>query len=299
MLGSAQERRAHYRENMRCLFGVTADLYYAHWGEFFHLAVFEDGEELADFEPALERTHQQYFAAIDGARAGRILDLATGGGAFAAWMAEHTPGEVVGVDISDAHLAHARRRLVRTPRANLRFVEYDIMRLADLDEAPFDAAVYLDAACYLPDKQAALTGIAMRQHPGARLLVVDWCRPEHVTALQTELVLEPFYRAWGIPEMETVSGYRRGLAAAGLRLLDLQDLSARVALNWERGYQIAIQALAQPATLEQLARVAASAVKYGPRAVRLAKDQFYAALFARVAADAGLLRYVYLLAERT
>lgn len=38
---TAKERRNHYRENIPFLFGVTAELYYAHSGEFFHLAVFD------------------------------------------------------------------------------------------------------------------------------------------------------------------------------------------------------------------------------------------------------------------
>lgn len=81
------------------------------------------------------------------------------------------------------------------------------MKIADLDGEPFDAAVFLDAACYLPDKRAALDGIATRLRRGARLLLVDWCRPEEVTALQEEMIIEPFYRYWCIPEMESVRAY--------------------------------------------------------------------------------------------
>ena len=299
MLSTARERRENYRENVRSMFGATADLYYEHWGEFFHLAIFEDGDDPEQFDAALERTHQRYFQAIGGASAGQILELAAGGGAFSEWMADRTSGEVVGLDISDAQLAHARKRLRKRERRNLRFLEHDIMRLADLDEPPFGAAVCLDAACYLPDKRAALRGVATRLRRGARLLLVDWCRPEEVTALQEELVLEPFYRYWGIPEMETVAGYRRGFEGAGFRLLEVEDLSDRVAPNWERGYRAANRALAEPATAALLLTVAASAVRYGPRVVQLAKDQYYAALFAKAAADAGLLRYVYFLAQRT
>jgi SAM-dependent methyltransferase len=296
---TSRERRDNYRQNVRYRFGAIADLYYAYWGEFFHLAVFEEGDDPTDFDAALARTHERYFAAIGGPEAGRILELASGGGAFSEWMAERTRGEVVGVDISDAQLAHARRRLARKPRTNLRFVEHDIMDIAELDEPTFDAAICLDAACYLPDKRAALRGIATRLRRGGRLLLVDWCRAERPTELQEELVLEPFYRYWGIPEMETTSGYRRACDVAGFRILELEDLSSRVTPNWERGYRAANRALAEALTPAKLLTVAAGVVRNGPRAMRLAKDQFYAALFAKAAADAGLLRYVYLLAERS
>jgi ubiquinone/menaquinone biosynthesis C-methylase UbiE len=298
LVDTAKARRDNYRENMRCVFGVAGDLYYANWGEFFHLAIFEEGDDLTAFDAAFERTHQRYFEAIGGTQARRILELASGGGAFAEWMAEHTQGQVVGVDLSDAQLKHARGRLAQTPRTNLRFVKHDIMHLADLKEDRFDAVVYMDAACYLPDKAAALRGIAARLHTGGRLLLIDWCRPEHATALQEELILEPFYRYWAIPEMETVGAYQRGFAAAGFRLLQVEDLSTRVAPNWERGYQIANRVLAEPVTAGQYLTIAQLALAYGPSSVQVAKDQFYAILFAKLAADAGLLRYVLFLAER-
>lgn len=299
MLATVKERRDNYRQNVRAMFGATADLYYACWGEFFHIAIFRAGEDEGDFDAALERTHERYFAAVDGANARRILELACGGGAFSAWMAERTRGEVVGIDISVTQLAHARRRLSKGSHQNLRFLEHDIMCIAGLDEPPFDAAVCLDAACYLPDKGAALGGVAARLIPGARLLLVDWCRAERVTALQEEMILEPFYRYWGIPEMETVRNYERAFEGAGFRLIEREDLSTRVAPNWERGYEAANRVLAEPSSPAQLLTIAANAVKYGTRAVRLAKEQFYAAVFAKVAADAGLLRYVYFLGEKS
>jgi hypothetical protein len=39
---TSRERRDNYRQNVRYIFGAIADLYYAYWGEFFHLAVFEE-----------------------------------------------------------------------------------------------------------------------------------------------------------------------------------------------------------------------------------------------------------------
>ena len=231
-LRTTASRRRHYRDNVRHVFRATADVYYRYWGQFFHLAVFEEGDDPRDLDAAFTRTHERYFRAISGSTAGRILELACGGGAFSQWMAERTSGDVVGIDISDAQLQRARRRLQHGP-ANLTFVQHDIMGIAELDVPPFDAAVCLDAACYLPDRRRALRGIAERLRSGARLLLVDWCRSESVTALQQELIFEPFYRAWGIPELETVGGYETAFRAAGFQLLDVDDLSGRVMPNWQ------------------------------------------------------------------
>ena len=82
-------------------------------------------------------------------------------------------------------------------------------------------------------------------------------------------------------------------------MIELEDLSSRVTPNWERGYRAAIQVLANPFVSTRFLRVAARTARYGARAVRVTKDQFNAALFAKAAADAGLLRYMYFLVERS
>ena len=297
-MATTRERREHYRENMLVGFNALAELYYTYWGEFFHLAVFEPGDDPAALATAYEKTHERYLAAIGGNTTRRILDVACGGGAFSAWLADHTAGAVVGVDQSDSQLGHARRWLTGGQRPNLRFVQHDAMRLGDLAEPPFDAAVCLDAACYLPDRELALRGIAACLRPGGRLLLVDWCRSERPLRLQRELILEPLCRYWAIPELETASGYRRSFEAAGFHIHELEDLSEQVLPNWERGYQAALRALAEPVRLGQLLRLAANTVQYGTLAIQAAKDQFQVALLAKAAAESGVLRYVSVLAER-
>lgn len=299
MRATYEERRKHYRELVPLVFDATADVYYAHWGEFFHLAVFEPGDDLDDFDGALERTHRRYLDAIRGTQAERILEVATGGGAFAEWIADRTQAEVLGVDLSESQLRRARARLPGRSRDNLRFLQHDAMELASLDEAPFDAAVCLDAACYFPDKAHVLRGVASRLRSGARFLLIDWCRADHPSSLQEELILEPFCRYWGIPGLETLRGYERAFRAAGFHLLEAEDLSERVHPNWERGYIAAQRALVQSPSPVELLQITARALRHGPEAVQILKEQFYAALFAKTAADAGLLRYASFLAERS
>lgn len=298
-MATASERREHYRDNMLVGFNALADLYYEYWGEYFHLALFDPGDDPEDVASAYERTHRRYLDELGGGSAGRILDVACGGGAFSAWLADHAAGEVVGVDQSDSQLAHARRWVAGGARSNLSFVRHDAMALATLGGPAFDAAVCLDAACYLPDRVGALRGIASRLRPGGRLLLVDWCRSEHPLRLQQELLIEPLCRYWAIADMETSAGYRRGFEAAGFRVERIEDLSDRVVPNWERGYRAALGALAEPVRLGRILRLAAASVQHGSLAVQAAKDQFQVALLSKAAAESGVLRYVSVLAERT
>jgi len=292
------QRRTHYREHIEIGFDALADLYYTYWGDYFHLALFQEGDDPADLAGAYERTHERYFASIGGPASQRILDVACGGGAFSLWMADHTRGQVLGVDLSSGQLARARRRLAGRSRHNLSFKQHDLVELDTLDTGSFDAAISLDAFCYLPDRRQALRAVARRLQSGARFLLVDWCRIVRPTALQRELILVPFYRNWGIADLETIAGYRRAMAGAGFRIVALEDLSDQVIPNWERGYRAALRAVADPVRPGQLLKLGLKATTHGVRVLDVAKGQFLVALLAKAAADSGILRYVSVLAER-
>ena len=284
--------RDHHAENMERMFAAVSDLYAEHWSDFFHFAVFDGGPE-EDWAAAFERTHRRYAEALRVGQAARVLELACGRGGFAAFLATRTEGEVLGIDISRAQLARAMRR---HRRPNLRFRRHDVMRVEDLGER-FDAVAFLDAECYLPDKRAALAGIAGVMNPGARLLILAWCKREGLRGLQEELVLHPLMRAWGIPGLETPSAYRDHLRAAGLRLVGEEDLNGKVRRNWDFGYERAVGA-ARDATPARIARLLWKGAPLGAEGVRLVKEQFAAALYIKAGFDAGFLRYTYLLAEK-
>jgi SAM-dependent methyltransferase len=285
--------REHHAENMERMFAAVGALYAERWGEFFHFALFEAGDDPTDRDAAFARTHRRYAEALRIGEAATVLELACGRGAFAAFLAARTAGEVLGIDISRAQLAHAARR---HRRPNLRFRHHDVMRVEELG-GRFDAVAFLDAECYLPDKRAAVAGIARVMNPGARLLLLAWCRREGLGRLQEELVLRPFMRFWGIPGLETPSAYRGHFRHAGLRLLEEADLNDKVRPNWEFGYQRAVEGV-RDATLAGAARLLWRGMPLGAEGVRLLKEQFPAALYIKAGFDAGFLRYTRFLAER-
>jgi sterol 24-C-methyltransferase len=283
--------RQEYQRVMPAMFAAVSDLYGRYWGDFFHFAIFQSDEE--SWNEALERTHRQYLDELRAANAERVLEMACGRGAFTELLASETRGQVLGIDISEGQLRHARRRR----RTNLSFRAHDIMEVDRLD-GPFDAALCLDAFCYLPDKAVALQRIASVLRPGARLLVVDWCRQPGLNSLQEELVLQPFLRGWAIAELETLEGYRVHLARSGFTVLDASDLNGQVTRNWDLAYQRAVEAVRE-LDQESLLRLLWNRARLGAEGVRLIKEQFASALYLKAGFDAGFLRYVHLLAERT
>lgn len=282
--------RLDYRRAMPDMFAAVSDLYSRYWSDFFHFAIFQDGAE--PWDEALDRTHRGYVEELEVRSARRVLELACGRGAFTENLAQNTDGHVLGIDISEGQLRHARRR----ERPNLSFRRHDIMQVDEL-EGPFDAAVCLDAFCYLPAKRVAIERIASVLRPGARLLIVDWCRRPNLNSLQEELVLRPFMRGWAIDELETLGGYRGHLARAGFEILDATDLNAKTERNWNRAYERALLAV-QQLDEKSLPALLWDRVRLGARGVQAIKDQFAAALHIKAGFDAGLLRYVHLLARK-
>lgn len=274
---------------MEEMFAAVSDLYAEYWNDFFHFALFEGDEP---WDEAFARTHRRYMDELRVEEAERVLVLACGRGGFADVIARHTDGEVLGIDVSRPQLAQA----ARFDRPNLHFEHRDVMDVDALEER-FDAAVCLDAACYFPDRGRFVAKVARVLRPGARFLIVDWCRRDEVSRLQEELVLDPFKRAWAIERLETPESYRRHFERGGFTDVTLTDLNECVRRNWEFGYAQALRAVAELSE-QSLPALIWRGMKLGPRGIALQKEQFASALYIKAGFDAGLLRYVHVLAEK-
>ncbi|HYE95328.1 MAG TPA: methyltransferase domain-containing protein [Rubricoccaceae bacterium] len=282
--------KAHYRERIPAMFSAVSDLYAEYWHDFFHFALFERDDE--PWEAAFARTHGLYFDYLKVAQAERVLEMGCGRGGFSNLLADQTPGSVLGIDLSPAQLAHARRY----ERANLRFQQHDIMEVDTLGET-FDAVVCLDAACYLPDKRLAVEKVGRLLRPGGRFLLVDWCKPDDLGSIPEELVLHPFMRYWAVPSLETPEGYRRHFQRAGLDVLRVDDLNAQARPNWNFGYERALDGVKELSERSMLDLIW-TGMKLGQEGVRLIKEQFHAALYIKAGFDGGFLRYTLVLGEK-
>lgn len=158
-----------YAKSMQKMFAAVSDLYAEYWNDLFHFALFDKNNQ--SWEQAFRKTHGKYIKDLKIAKARKVIDLSCGRGGFTNILAKHTKGKVLGIDISPYQLSCASR----FHRPNLKFKKYDVMKINELNEL-FDAASYLDAECYLPDKNIALGKIAHILRPGARLLITGWCK---------------------------------------------------------------------------------------------------------------------------
>jgi len=148
----------------------------------------------------------------------RVLDVASGKGESAIFLA-HTFGcEVVGIDFGAENV---REATVRTEQAHLghlvRFEQGDAERIA-YPEASFDAVICECAFCTFPDKQAAAGEFARVLKPGGKVGLSDLTR---ATALPAELT---GLLAWiaCIADARPVAEYSDYLSTAGMVNVEIE-----------------------------------------------------------------------------
>ena len=282
--------KKNYHKVIPRMFEAAGEMYADYWNDFFHFAIFED--ENWDFEEAFAYTHEKYMNAVGVKDAEKILVLACGRGGFSNIIAQHTNGQVLGVDLSPAQLRQARRH----KRDNLSFRQQDIMKIDELGET-FDAVIFLDAACYLPNKKKALKKIKTVMNPGARLLILDWCKLEGMNFIQEELALHPFMKYWAISGLETATSYQKNFEDLAYQIHEIRDMNDKSRKNWDFSYENGLKGL-KDLSLKDLPQMLLKGSKAGPAAVRIMKEQFPALLYIKAAFDLGFLRYVYFLVEK-
>jgi len=125
---------------------------------------------------------------------GRILDAGIGTGRNMEFYPRGT--EVVGVDISTAMLARARRRLGLSPAATIELKEMDVARL-DFPTGSFDAAVATFLFCVLADEVQlpALRELRRVVRAGGTVRLLDYVRPRRPLRRAIAGLWEPWV-AW-------------------------------------------------------------------------------------------------------
>jgi SAM-dependent methyltransferase len=130
------------------------------------------------FERSLAGYDDKFFDAAAITAADRVLDLGCGTGSTTRTAARRAVrGAALGVDLSSAMLAVARRKAQDEGLRNVEFLQADA-QVHPFDEASFDVAVSRTAAMFFADRVAALANVRRALRPGGRLALLVWQRPE-------------------------------------------------------------------------------------------------------------------------
>jgi ubiquinone/menaquinone biosynthesis C-methylase UbiE len=157
---------------------------------------------------------------------GRFLDIGTGPGHIPLLVCERIPdSRVVGVDLAEHMLTHARRHLAASPHADrVEFQLADAKGLA-FEDASFDVVFSNTILHHIPDPRPFLSEAWRVLRPGGAFLIRDLFRPE-TPARAVELV--SLYAADETPYNQEL--FRASLCAA-FTPDELRALAAEAGLN--------------------------------------------------------------------
>lgn len=155
----------------------------------------------------------------------RVLEVASGSGESACYLAETWRCDVVGVDASEFMVERARAKAADRG-LNIEFQQADAHALP-FDDGTFDAVISECTTCVL-DKSKAIAEMARVAGPGGRVGIHDLCwkpqPPEHLRQRLIELEGE---------RPETLEGWKRLFEQAGLVDVTCVDKSWLIA-SWTR-----------------------------------------------------------------
>src|SRR5690348_2753327 len=138
----------------------------------------EEGGQWTQFADEYDDTHRSIWARFletePFGRADQVLDIGCGNGQSTRDAARLAlEGSALGVDLSSAMLAVARRRATAEGVTNVDFRHADAQTYA-FEPGSFDIAISRFGAMFFENRMAAFTNIAAALRPGGRLALLVW-----------------------------------------------------------------------------------------------------------------------------
>lgn len=214
------------------------------------------------FHPGGRDTTGRLGAALALGRGSRVLDVASGRGESARFLADRFGCSVVGVEYSNANVAAANELAGKGDR--LRFVQGDAERL-EFDDGEFDAVLCECSLCLFPDMEQAARELLRVLRPGGRIglsdMVMSGPLPDELQGVLGHVLC--------ISHARSAQGYVELLSTAGfsaVRVTDvrraLEEMVELIERRWEAATRILASGGTQlPPSFESPGPVLASARK--------------------------------------
>lgn len=218
--------------------------YRALWGEHLHHGLWRTGDET----PA-EATAQLVTAVADRAQLPprpTVCDVGCGYGGTARLLAERYHAQVIGLTLSpmQAHFAQTQPVVPGAP--------VPAYLLADWLDNPFpaqqfDAVIAIESTEHMADKLGCFAHAYRVLRPDGRLVVCAWLARAGATPVEARFLLEPICREGRLAGLGTAQEYAALMAEAGLRVEQVEDVSAQVRRTWSVALRRLAAALATDA----------------------------------------------------
>ena len=200
------------------------EIYREIWGEHVHHGLWRTGRE--SVEQATDALADLVAERMVPTAGDRLADIGCGYGKTAARLADKLRLSVTGFTLSEEQAKVARAR-----PGDLTFHVRDWLANGMADAA-FDHAYAIESTEHMADKQGLFLEVARTLKPGGRFVVCAWLSEDQPSRWRVRHLLEPICREGRLPGMGTREEYRLWAEAAGLELVQYQDVSRQVRRTW-------------------------------------------------------------------
>jgi len=151
----------------------------------------------------------------------RVLDVASGMGGPARYLAHHYGCTVTGIDLTESRVAGAKRLTDLVGLSDkVEFCQANALANPFPDQT-FDVVIGQEAWCHIPDKPRLIGECVRVTKIGGRLSFTDMLERRIADADDRARL----YRGLALADLETMSGYSDLLTDAGCRIHSVEDLS--------------------------------------------------------------------------
>ncbi len=236
-----QSSQSGLTEDIRKHYDVLSGFYQLLWGAHIHHGYWEDGESPSEAQMKLV---ERLASRLEIARNHRVLDIGSGLGGSACWLAKTFGCSVLGLTLSPAQVQAAEKRASEEGVSHLAsFREQDANKL-DLPSESFDRIWIIECSEHIHDKQAFFSDCARLLSPGGRLGLCVWLKGGAGGPEADGLVRE-VCEAMLCPSLLTMDEQTLMLKQAGLGGIVADDITTNVQPTWEHCIKLVSNPLAQ------------------------------------------------------
>ncbi len=215
-------------EKIREHYDVASPYYTKLWGTHLHHGYYESNLETK--EEAAENLVRLLVERAGLVRGARVLDVGCGVGGSAIWLAENFDCEVTGISISPVQIQMASAAAENLLRNKPVFLVDDANRMNV--RGTFDAVWAIESLSHLSDRAAFFRRATELLAPGGKICEAAWLKDEGLNEEDEEKYIRPIEEGM-LVSLPDLTEYKRHMDANHLRLLNYEDISARVARTWD------------------------------------------------------------------
>ncbi|RDZ65702.1 hypothetical protein C5B90_04930 [Haloferax sp. Atlit-12N] len=165
----------------------------------------------------------------------RVLHCGCGIGGPATWIAKHRGAEVVGLNITESQLEHARSLAeTRGVSDHAEFRYDDFTAMETVDDNAFDVVWGLEAICYAENKRDFLEEAYRVLDDDGRIVVADGYRSERDLRERDEQLMRKWLDGWKVPDLAHVDDFRAHMEDIGFEEVTADNIDEHV-LPFSRG----------------------------------------------------------------